>query len=246
MKEPDTAPGDTRPAKPGRRHFFGQSLAAAGAASLAPLLLLAGFGPAEAAPRVLRPPGAQPESVFAAACIRCGLCVRGCPYGTLKLLPSGSNAAGTPYFEARTVPCEMCNDIPCQAACPTGALAPGLGNIAAARMGIAEVVNRENCISLQGIHCDACYRACPLKDQAITMESRKGNLGQRVFVPTVHSLACTGCGKCEYACVPDVAAIRVIPLAEAKSGPLRGEGPGGPPGRLPGAVRDRRIPADRG
>ena len=246
MAEPHSAPAGNRPDQPARRQFLGQAVAAAGTAGLVPLLLLAGFAPGGAASGVLlRPPGARPETAFAAACIRCGLCVRSCPYGTLKLLPTGSSAAGTPHFDARTVPCEMCNDIPCLAACPTGALDPGLTVIEDARMGIAEVVNRENCLSLQGMRCDACYRACPLRDRAITMESRKDDRGRRVFVPTVHSVACTGCGKCEYACVPDVAAIRVVPLAQAKAGPRRGEVPGDPPGRLARAVRRRRIPADR-
>jgi len=33
----------------------------------------------------LRPPGAGPEDEFLGACIRCGLCVRDCPWGTLRL-----------------------------------------------------------------------------------------------------------------------------------------------------------------
>ena len=34
---------------------------------------------------MLRPPGALPEAEFLGACLRCGLCVRDCPYDTLKL-----------------------------------------------------------------------------------------------------------------------------------------------------------------
>ena len=189
-------------------------------------------------PQAVRPPGALKEADFQAACVRCGLCVRGCPYGTLKLLPGNAGlASGTPHFDARSVPCEMCSDIPCLAACPTAALDPGLRSIEAARMGVAEVVNREECLSLQGMHCDACYRACPIKGEAITMEIRYGDHGRRVFVPTVHSARCTGCGKCEHACVPDVAAIRVVPLAAAKAGLLRGQWPEGRPGHVAAAVR---------
>ena len=71
----------------------------------------------------IRPPGAIAEEDFLGACVRCGLCVRDCPYDTLKLADFGSEVAtGTPYFIARDIPCEMCEDIPCVAACPTDAL----------------------------------------------------------------------------------------------------------------------------
>ncbi len=98
----------------GRRKFLGNSAVAVGGATVMSLLLFAGLGKAGAAPKVLlRPPGALPEADFAAACVRCGLCVRGCPYGTLKLLPGDAGlAGGTPHFDARSVPCEMCSDIP--------------------------------------------------------------------------------------------------------------------------------------
>mgnify|MGYP000526591865 CR=1 FL=1 len=71
-------------------------------------------------PLLIRPPGALAEGEFLETCIRCGLCVRDCPYDTLKLAELGYDgpATGTPYFVARTGPCEMCEDIPCAAACP--------------------------------------------------------------------------------------------------------------------------------
>jgi ferredoxin-type protein NapG len=37
-----------------------------------------------------------------------------------------------------------------------------------------------------------------------------------MFLPTVHSEHCTGCGKCEQACVLQEAAIRILPPALAK------------------------------
>lgn len=36
------------------------------------------------------------------------------------------------------------------------------------------------------------------------------------FLPTVHSDACTGCGKCEKVCVLEQPAIKVLPLSLAK------------------------------
>jgi ferredoxin-type protein NapG len=52
--------------------------------------------------QAIRPPGALAEDDFLAACVRCGLCVRDCPYNTLKLARSEDPVAtGTPYFTAR-------------------------------------------------------------------------------------------------------------------------------------------------
>ena len=37
-----------------------------------------------------------------------------------------------------------------------------------------------------------------------------------MFIPVVHSDACTGCGKCEQACILEEAAIKVLPHKLAK------------------------------
>ena len=75
-------------------------------------------------PTALRPPGARPEPQFLGACIRCGMCVRDCPYDILDLAKLEQDTpTGTPYFVARSGPCEMCEDIPCIKACPTGTIA---------------------------------------------------------------------------------------------------------------------------
>jgi ferredoxin-type protein NapG len=68
--------------------------------------------------------------------------------------------------------------------------------------------------------CRACYLACPVKDQAITMERRQSR-GRGYFEPTVHPSACTGCGKCEHACVTEEASIKVLPLALAQHDPAQ-------------------------
>ncbi|MBI2314013.1 MAG: ferredoxin-type protein NapG [Betaproteobacteria bacterium] len=167
----------------------------------------------------IRPPGARAEKDFLGACIRCGMCVRDCPYDTLKLaLPEEDVAAGTPYFEARKVPCEMCEDIPCVKACPTGALNKELTDINQARMGLAVLADQETCLNFQGLRCDVCYRICPLIGEAITLEPQhNARTGKHtLFIPVVHSEHCTGCGKCEKACVLEQAAIKVLPIALAK------------------------------
>lgn len=170
-------------------------------------------------PLAIRPPGAIAEADFIGACIRCGMCVRDCPYDILELAkPENPVATGTPFFTARTLPCEMCEDIPCVKACPTGALDHKLTDIAKSRMGLAVLVDHETCLNFLGLRCDVCYRVCPLIDKAITLDFvpnvRTGR--HAMFLPTVHSDACTGCGKCEKACVLEEAAIRILPPKLAK------------------------------
>jgi ferredoxin-type protein NapG len=170
-------------------------------------------------PEALRPPGALGEGAFQAACVRCGLCVRDCPYKTLDLAkPESRVATGTPYFVARSVPCEMCEDIPCVKACPTGALDHSLVDIKKAKMGLAVIVDQETCLNYLGMRCDVCHRVCPLIDKAITLETQHNTrTGKHTrFIPIVHSEHCTGCGKCEKACVLEEAAIKVLPMALAK------------------------------
>ena len=184
--------------------------------------------PAQARPaQALRPPGAIAEERFLGACIRCGLCVRDCPPHNLKLSTWGDGIArdvarnvalGTPYFEARDIPCEMCEHIPCVKACPTGALDHSLTDINQAKMGVAVLVDEENCLNFLGLRCDVCYRVCPVIDKAITLEKSSNPRSDRhaLLLPTVHADACTGCGKCEQSCVLEQAAIKVLPKEIAR------------------------------
>jgi ferredoxin-type protein NapG len=68
------------------------------------------------------------------------------------------------------------------------------------------------------LRCDVCYRVCPVIDQAITLEKFSNPRSDRhaLFLPTVHAEHCTGCGKCEQACVLEQAAIKVLPLTLAR------------------------------
>ena len=206
---------------PPRRRFLREAAGAAGGACLLSLGVGLYAKQSAALPAVaLRPPGALAEADFLGACVRCGLCVRNCPYDTLKLAELGDNVpTGTPYFTARDIPCEMCEDIPCVAACPTGALDRALRDIEEARMGLAVLIDQETCLNFLGLRCDVCYRVCPVIDKAITLERAHNPRSDRhaMLLPTVHSDHCTGCGKCEKSCVlPAEAAIKVLPVRLAR------------------------------
>lgn len=219
--------------KVNRRDVIVTAAKSAGVACIGAVALTQFIEEAKAtAAKALRPPGAIPEEDFLAACVRCGLCVRACPYDTLRLATWGEGVAlGTPYFVAREVPCFMCDDVPCAKACPTGALDDEIESIRQADMGVAVLVDHETCLNYKGMHCSICYRVCPIRDEAITLEKQTIN-GRPMLIPTVHSSKCTGCGTCEKQCVLEEAAIRVLPrpLGLGKAGrnqagrPLTGHG----------------------
>lgn len=217
---------------PERRDFILNAIKGLGLAATGGLAWGGFIEEGKSAPLILRPPGALPEKDFIASCIKCGMCVEACPYDALALVePGGSKPIGTPYFTPRTNPCHMCKDIPCVPVCPTGSLDKTLVskktdegdlklNINEAKMGLA-VIDRETCIAYSGIQCDACYRACPRIDEAVTVDySRNERTGKHAIqAPVVHSEACTGCGLCENACVTRKASIFVLPreIAMGKS-----------------------------
>lgn len=168
----------------------------------------------------LRPPGAFTESAFLRACIKCGQCVEACPYDTLMLADAtDGQGPGSPYFKPREIPCYMCTNYPCTEVCPSGALSTellkdknGEVSINNSEMGLA-VIHKESCIAYEGIQCDVCFRACPLMNEAITLEFEINTYTNKHanMIPVVHSDICTGCGVCEHVCIVEKASIFVLP-----------------------------------
>lgn len=144
----------------------------------------------------LRPPGAVEEALFLERCTRCNDCAKACPYQTITF----DRRDGTPVIFPDQVPCRLCDDFPCIAACATDALLPVEGP-AEVRMGLA-VVSHRLCTAGQG--CHACVSQCPT--QALSMDFSAMRL-------VVADNRCVGCGLCEQVCktVNDKIAIRVTP-----------------------------------
>jgi len=159
----------------------------------------------------LRPPGALSEDSFVSTCIRCMRCVDACPNHALESLPpeTSDGLAGTPTMHPRKAACMLCNSdggeyLRCTEVCPSGALQlikkdhdDIVANVA---IGVAEI-DFDLCYSYNNWSCGACFRACPLAGEAMTV-----GLWER---PTIHSESCVGCGCCERSCIRYPHAIRV-------------------------------------
>lgn len=149
---------------------------------------------------LLRPPGAIPEARFLVTCERCSHCLEACEPGAIRRLGEEyGEAAGTPVIDPEDVPCTLCEDPPCAAACPSGALEPLVRE--KARMGLA-VLERTRCLLAEGQPCDYCAVRCPLGEVAI----RLGDAG-----PVIDPVGCTGCGVCAHICPTHALRIRPWP-----------------------------------
>jgi len=143
--------------------------------------------------RYFRPPGAGPELAFLAACTRCGACIDVCPVHAITRLPPAEGlAAGTPALEPSRRACVACADMPCAAACPTGALQVPAGGWAGIHLGRL-ALDPDRCITFHGSACGVCARACPVGERALALDGA----GHPVLKPE----GCVGCGLCVTACV---------------------------------------------
>jgi ferredoxin-type protein NapG len=157
--------------------------------------------------RYFRPPGARPEPEFLALCTRCGDCVSVCPVQAIRTAPpSAGLAAGTPLLELAVQACVVCKDMPCAAACETGALVVPPDGWAAVRLGVLEL-DTERCITFQGASCGVCARACPVGEQALALDAA----GRPVLRPE----GCVGCGVCVTSCVTIPSSLRLNLLRTA-------------------------------
>jgi polyferredoxin len=149
---------------------------------------------------VLRPPGAdRSEEQFLAKCIRCGACMKVCPYNALQpfLWEGGFYGMWSPVLVPRIgycgYECNLCGNV-----CPTGAI-PNLSleEKQKWKIGTARTYH-ELCT-----RCLACEENCPIPSKAIMIDNDR--------YPQVIGDICIGCGTCENVCPVPAKAIRVYP-----------------------------------
>ena len=181
-----------------RKEFLRKSLSIATGFAASVVQKAAGLPPALNA-GFLYPPGAAGN--FHEVCSSCGDCASACPEGAIKMTPHKLSDKKLPVLFPAQNACAMCADIPCIAACESGALTLPDGNVFPA-IGVAEIAE-QNCLAWNGSVCMTCYDACPLKRTALKFRMNR---------PVVDSGACTGCGGCEYVCPVEDKGIVVKPL----------------------------------
>jgi ferredoxin-type protein NapG len=151
---------------------------------------------------VLRPPGAQPEREFLAACYRCGNCVDVCPAKAIRTMSTeDSGLRGTPYIDPDLAACVVCDELACMKACPSGAL-KSVADPSQIRMGLARV-NLSVCVRTRGESCRLCVDKCPIGQTAIQIDAN-GRVD-------VRSPGCVGCGVCQFYCPTTPKAITITP-----------------------------------
>ncbi len=148
----------------------------------------------------MRPPRAVEESQFIDRCTKCADCITACPHDAIIKAPERfRSAAGTPMINPSDAPCLMCQDTPCVAACPTGALIPTMP----LRMAEAQI-RTHDCLAHTGQACSVCVEHCPVPGAISLVEN----------APSIDTDRCTGCGVCHFVCPAPTNAIAILPLAQ--------------------------------
>jgi MauM/NapG family ferredoxin protein len=194
-----------------RRHLLSGALAGL---AMVPALRVDGMLKRDNSGRLIRPPGAIPETQFSARCIACGACMKACPTNTLQpcTLGDGFGRMFTPKVVPRIAGCEDTCYV-CGHVCPTKAiraLTPGQKSFA--KIGTA-VIDRHRCLAWeQNKQCLVCDEVCPYN----AIEPRMVETTTGLFrVPVVDESLCIGCGMCEQHCpIDDTAAIVVYRFGE--------------------------------
>lgn len=178
-------------------------------------------------PRLIRPPGSEPEPAFLELCQRCGLCMKVCPTNVIQPALGEAGMAGlwTPRLDMLQGYCEFTCTL-CGSVCPTGAIRELRVREKVetpVRIGSA-YLDRGRCLPWSGNGpCIVCQEHCPTSPKAITLREETvpaadGEGSTRVRLPYVDLKQCVGCGICENKCpVRGRPAVRVISAGETRS-----------------------------
>ncbi len=149
---------------------------ALGAGGALALLCLGGTVEFIDGPPLCRPPGAQDEDAFIAACLRCEKCREVCPQGVIAPAPleQGLLSTRTPLLNFKLGWCDYCQEAfdgepQCVRVCPTEALKlPEDATPENVILGKAYIVE-DWCLGWQLKSCRVCYDQCPY--EAIELDS---------------------------------------------------------------------------
>jgi len=193
-----------------RRAVLAGGLGAGGAVLGGTAILVVKSASASASP-VVRAPGSVPEEHFGRLCVRCGLCIKACPFNVLQPMGLGAGFGGlwTPHVVADWAGCDpTCTN--CGQVCPTGAIrALPIEEKRVARMGLA-VVNERTCLPHAGRGaCEICEKECRAANyNAIEFISVPELDDEGLPIPDSGYPApyipeprkCVGCGLCQSRC----------------------------------------------
>lgn len=143
------------------------------------------------------PPGAYDIKRFEKKCTACQLCVSSCPEKVLKPSPDLSHFM-QPVVEYERGSCNI-NCTTCSEVCPTEALLKikpeEKKNL---QIGKAVYIEYRCVITTDYTECGNCAQACPTG--AIKMLAFVKDDPNSLYVPSIDTSRCIGCGKCEYVC----------------------------------------------
>ncbi|NQT53519.1 4Fe-4S binding protein [bacterium] len=161
---------------------------------------------------LVRPPGSLPEAEFLRRCVRCGQCIKACPFNVLQptAFEHGIEGLWTPRVVPDWAGCEpTCTN--CGQVCPTGAIrALPLEEKRVARIGLA-VVDEQACLPHAGREaCQLCVDECRaagydaiefLRVHVAVDENGLPQEGSGYAAPVVVADRCVGCGLCQMRCL---------------------------------------------
>ena len=190
--------------------------------ALAPLVSPTRLLARRADPQLIRPPGAQAESMFLSLCVRCGECMKVCIGNALHAtwLEAGLEGTFTPRLISRIGYCEY-NCTLCGQVCPSGAIKQLTKDEKHTTVIGRAHFDKNRCLPYaSGIPCIVCEEHCPTPDKAIKfreveVENSTGNR-VRLRQPYVLEAFCIGCGICENRC-PLSGGAAIIVTSEGES-----------------------------